>query len=86
MSKSKLAEDPEAKWFIDFHPFASRTMDELTYRQFNYARLMSHKSQLARWLDKVLSLKYLNAGGLHPFEMRLSTIIRDSVRPWPTRP
>ena len=78
VSKSKLAEDPEAKWFVDFHPFASRAMDELTYRQFNYARLMSHKSQLARWLDKVLSLKYLNAGILHPFEMRLSTIIRDS--------
>jgi hypothetical protein len=39
---------------------------------------MSHKSQLARWLDKVLSLKYLNASPLHPFEMRLSTIIRDS--------
>ncbi|PZN74998.1 MAG: hypothetical protein DM484_19935 [Candidatus Methylumidiphilus alinenensis] len=39
---------------------------------------MSHKNQLSRWLDKVLSLKYLNAGFLHPFEMRLSTIIRDS--------
>ena len=39
---------------------------------------MSHKSQLARWLNKVLSLKYLNASFLHPFEMRLSTIIRDS--------
>ena len=28
--------------------------------------------------NKVLSLKYLNASFLHPFEMRLSTIIRDS--------
>lgn len=78
VSKSKLAEDPDAKWFVDFHPFASRSLDELTYRQFNYARLMSHKSQLARWLDKVLSLKYLNAGILHPFEIRFSTIKRDS--------
>jgi hypothetical protein len=78
VSKGKLAEDPEAKWFADFHPFASRALDELTYRQFNYARLMSHKSQLARWLNKVLSLKYLNASFLHPFEMRFSTIMRDS--------
>lgn len=77
-TKSKLAEDPEAKWFADFHPFASRSFDELTYRQFNYARLMSHKSQLARWLNKVLSLKYINASFMHPFEMRLSTITRDS--------
>lgn len=78
VSKNKLAADPEAKWFADFHPFASRALDELTYRQFNYARLMSHKSQLARWLNKVLSLKYLNASFLHPFEIRLSTITRDS--------
>jgi hypothetical protein len=78
VSKGRLAEDPNAKWFADFHPFASRAFDELTYRQFNYARLMGHKSQLARWLNKVLSLKYLNASFLHPFEMRLSTIMRDS--------
>lgn len=78
VSKNCLAEDPEAKWFADFHPFASRTLDELTYRQFNYARLMGHKSQLARWLDKVLCLKYLNASFMHPFEIRFSTIKRDS--------
>lgn len=78
VSKSKRAADPEAKWFVDFHPLASRAMDELTYRQYNYARLMGHKSQLARWLDKVLCLKYLNASFVYPFEMRLSTIIRDS--------
>jgi hypothetical protein len=78
VSKGKLAEDPDSKWFADFHPFASRAFDELTYRQFNYARLMGHKSQLARWLNKVLSLKYLNASPLRPFEMRFSTIMRDS--------
>jgi hypothetical protein len=78
VTKGRLDDDPEAKWFVDFHPFASRAFDELTYRQFNYARLMSHKSQLARWLNKVLSLKYLNASFLHAFEMRLSTIMRDS--------
>lgn len=78
VSKTKLAEDPEAKWFVDFHPFASRAMDDMTYRQFNYARLMSHRTQLARWLNKVLCLKYLNASFVYPFEMRLSTIVRDS--------
>lgn len=78
VSKGKLTQDPTAKWFVDFHPLASRALDELTYRQFNYARFMEHKSQLARWLNKVLSLKYLNASLIYPFEIRLSTIIRDS--------
>lgn len=78
VSKSKLTDDPEAKWFVDFHPLVSRSLDQLTYRQFNYARLMSHNSQLARWLNRVLCLKYLNADLLHPFDMRFSTIARDS--------
>lgn len=78
VSKGRLAEDPEAKWFADFHPFASRAFDDLTYRQFNYSRLMGHKSQMARWLNKALSLKYLNASFAYPFEIRLSTIMRDS--------
>ena len=78
VSKADMAEDPQAKWSVRFHPLVSRAMDRLTYRQFNYARMMSHKSQLARWLDKVLCLKYLNASPLYPFEMRLSTIVRDS--------
>ena len=78
VSKSRLDEDPEAKWFADFHPFASRALDDLTYRQINYTRLMSLKSQLARWISKVLSLKYLNASFMHSFEIRFSTIARDS--------
>jgi hypothetical protein len=78
VSKTQLAEDPEAKWYADFHPFVSRALDELTYRQFNYARLMGLRSQLARWLSKVLSMKYINASRVHPFEMRFSTIARDS--------
>ncbi|WNV05826.1 replication protein [Candidatus Methylospira mobilis] len=77
-SKDILDEEPDAKWSADFHPFASQAFDDLTYRQFNYARMMRHKSQLARWLNKVLSLKYVNASTLQPFEMHYSTIARDS--------
>ncbi|WP_295447373.1 hypothetical protein [uncultured Thiodictyon sp.] len=78
VTKDTLAEDPKATWFADFNRLASRAFDDLTYRQFNYARLMSHKTQLARWLNKVLSLKYLNANVLNSFEIRFSTITRDS--------
>ncbi|WP_295386331.1 hypothetical protein [uncultured Thiodictyon sp.] len=78
VSKDTLASAPNAKWSARFHTLASRAFDDLTYRQFNYARLMSHKTQLARWFNKVLSLKYLNANILNCFEIRLSTIARDS--------
>jgi hypothetical protein len=79
VSKHKLAEDPHAKWIVQFHPLVTQAMDTLTYRQFNYAQMMSHTSQLARWIHKQLSLKFTFASLTNPFEMRYSTIKRDSA-------
>ncbi len=79
VSKHKLAEDPDAKWIVQFHPLVTQAMDTLTYRQFNYAQMMSHTSQLARWIHKQLSLKFTFASLTTPFEMRYSTIKRDSA-------
>ena len=72
-------DDPDAKWMVQFHPLVTQEIDALTYRQFNYAQMMSHSNQLARWLHKQLSLKFTFASILTPFEMRYSTIKRDSA-------
>lgn len=79
VTKNKLAEDPQAKWIVQFHPLVTQAIDTLTYRQFNYAQMMSHSTQLARWLHKQLSLKFTFASLTTPFEMRYSTIKRDSA-------
>jgi len=79
VSKNKLIDDPQAKWMVQFHPLVTQEIDTLTYRQFNYAQMMSHSTQLARWLHKQLSLKFTFASLLTPFEMRYSTIKRDSA-------
>jgi hypothetical protein len=79
VSKNKLAEDPKAKWIVQFHPLVTQAMDTLTYRQFNYAQMMSHQTQLARWLHKQLSLKFTFASLTTQFETRYSTIKRDSA-------
>jgi hypothetical protein len=78
VSKNRLAEDPNAKWVVQFHPLVTQAIDALTYRQFNYAQMMSYSTQLARWLHKQLSLKYTFASLTAAFEMRYSTIRRDS--------
>ncbi len=39
--------------------------------------MMSHTTQLARWLHKQLLLKYTFAGYAKPFEMRYSTVKAD---------
>jgi hypothetical protein len=80
VTKGKLAEDPNARWLAQFHPLVTRCIDRVTYRQFNYAVMMSLPTQLARWLHKQLAIKFTFAGMLaNPFEMRYSTIKRDSA-------
>ena len=79
VSKHQLGEDPQAKWIVQFHPLVTQALNELTYRQFNYAQMMSHRTQLARWLHKQLSLKFTFASLMTSFEMRYSTIKRDSA-------
>ena len=59
-------------------PVVTGSIDNVTYRQFNYHLMMSHSTQLARWLHKQLVLKYTFASITSPFEIRYSTIKRDS--------
>lgn len=79
VSKSTLADDPQAKWIVQFHPLVTQAIDALTYRQYNYAQMMNHSTQIARWLHKQLSLKFTFASIATTFEMRYSTIKRDSA-------
>lgn len=78
VSRNRLREDPKAKWLVRFHVLVAVSIDQLTYRQFNYHLMMSHTTQLARWLHKQLALKYTFAHYTAPFEMRYSTVKRDS--------
>jgi hypothetical protein len=78
VSKNRLKDDPKAKWAAQFHPFVTDSIDKVTYRQFNYARMMSHEGRLARWLHKYLALKYTFADYTKPFRIHYTTIKRDS--------
>lgn len=79
VSRKQLADDPAAKWVAQFHPLVARCVDQVTYRQFNYVTMMGLPSQLSRWIHKQLSIKFTFASFLgNPFEMRYSTIKRDS--------
>ena len=78
VSRSQLQKDPNSRWIVQFHPLVTGGIDDLTYRQYNYRLMMSHTTQLARWLHKQLVIKYVFASALTPFEMRYSTVKRDS--------
>jgi hypothetical protein len=78
VSRQKLNEDPDAKWFAHFHPLVTQCIDTLRFRQYDYHLMMSHTTQLARWLHKKLSHNYTNASCVVPYQIWLSTIRRDS--------
>lgn len=79
VKRKDYATDRDARWVAQFHPLVTQSIDLVTYRQFNYQRLMRCSSQLARWLLGQLVLKYTQAAIVNNFEMRFSTIKRDSA-------
>ena len=79
VSKKDLEADPNAKWLVRFHPLVTNSIEKLSYRQFNYDRLMKHTRQLTRWINKLLITKYTFASRTKFFEIRFSTIKRDSA-------
>lgn len=78
VTKEGRAADPEAKWLVQFHSALTVSITQITYRQFNYQRLMNCQSQLTRWLISQLVLKYTFAALGNTFVMLYSTIRRDS--------
>ncbi len=78
VSKQQIKDDPKAKWVAQFHPLVTRSIDSLSFRQYNYHQMMSHTAQLARWMHKKLSHNYTNASYTVPYQIWLSSIERDS--------
>jgi hypothetical protein len=78
VNKDGRAADQDAKWFVQFHGLVTNSINQITYRQFNYQRLMKCSTQLARWLINQLVLKYTQASLQNSFTMQFSTIKRDS--------
>lgn len=67
-----------ANWSARFHPMVAEAIKLENYRQYDLKILMDYKTQLARWIHRLLIDKYVFASKLKPFEIRYSTIKRDS--------
>jgi hypothetical protein len=82
VSKEEWLKQPkQARCYVQFNPLVTASINRLTYRQFDYLTYMSYKHRLSRWLHKRLSHNYTQAGILHPYTIRMSTILRDSGLP-----
>lgn len=77
-TRNDYLDDPKTLWCARLPALISKSVNELSYRQFNYGTLMSLSSQLARWFHKRLSHQYTNAHMMHPYNILFSSIQRDS--------
>ena len=50
----------------------------MAYRQYDYHAMMSHSTQLARWLRKHISTEFNFASFVTTFDLLWSTVYRDS--------
>lgn len=78
VSRQKYLADTSMTWLARLPALISKSVNELTYRQFNYGVLMSLSSQIARWLHKRLSHNYTYASFMDPYEALFTSIQRDS--------
>lgn len=78
VTRKDYEEDSNAKWLAQFHPLVTKSIEAIAYRQFNYDKMMGHSTQLARWIHKLLSIKYTNASHTENFGLYYSVIKRDS--------
>jgi len=70
-------EGKETKTFVKFSPLVTHSIKTGNFRMINYDKAMSFKSVIARQLHKRMSHNYIQASLTNPYEILLTTIIRD---------
>lgn len=64
--------------YVKFNSLVTQSIKSLTFRPINIKQCMEYDRTIARWLHKRISHNYTQAGVLHPYSIKLTTIIRDS--------
>ncbi|MEM9128427.1 MAG: hypothetical protein AAGA97_01740 [Pseudomonadota bacterium] len=77
-TRADIEDDPGAKWTAQLPALISKSVNELSYRQFNYALHMRLSTPLARWLHKRLVHRYRNASLIDAYHFMLTSVQRDS--------
>lgn len=77
-TRADIEDDPAAKWAAQLPALISQGVNNLNYRQFNYALHMRLSSSLTRWLHKRLIHRYRQASLTTPYTFLYSSVARDS--------
>jgi hypothetical protein len=70
-------EDGEEKTFVKFSTLVKNTIKNGRFRLYNYETVLSYRSVIARQLHKRFGHHHVTASITKPFNIKLSTLIRD---------
>lgn len=70
-------ENEETQTFVKFSPLVTKSIKERSFRLFNYQKVMSYKSVIARQLHKRMAHHYTQASLTEFYTLMLTTVIRD---------
>jgi hypothetical protein len=78
-SKDDWLENPKkVRCYVQFNPLVTASINQITYRQFDYTKYMEYKHRLSRWLHKRLCHNYIQASLFNTYTIKMTTILRDS--------
>jgi len=78
VTREMYLDNASMMWVARLPALISASVNQHTYRQFNYGTFMALPSQLSRWLHKLLSHRYVNASYDRHYSVLYSTLKRDS--------
>jgi hypothetical protein len=76
--KEWINKPQDAYCYVQFNPLVTESIQNLSYRQFDYVTSMRLPHPLTRWIHKRISHHYIQANLLEPYHIKATTIIRDS--------
>lgn len=77
-SRAEYESDPNSRCSARFNDLINEALLTLDYRQYDYIWSWEHSSSIARWIHKRMSHQFMQASITNPFNILMSTIIRDS--------
>ena len=78
-NRKEWKKDPKNTFcYVQFNPLVTRSLERMSYRQFDYVTHMSYKYQLSRWFHKRLYHRFTQASIFEKYGILYSTIKRDS--------
>ena len=68
----------QTKCIAQFNPFVTKSIQEMTFRKYDYTKCIQYQTPLARYIHKRISHQYKQSSVGQPYTIKQSTLLNDS--------